>query len=137
MASITTRTKTLKDGRKVKRHRAVYRDATGRQVAKLFGPGTGNGDAKRDAQAWLDAQVHARLSGTAVDRRAGRQAFGEPGRNPARPPAESSILAHRRHQRASLTRSTPNLTTSFRGTHVSSTQRHGTRSQKTGGRSSE
>lgn len=43
---------------------------------KTFGPGTGNGDAKRDAQAWLDAETHARLSGTAVDRRAARQPFG-------------------------------------------------------------
>jgi hypothetical protein len=52
------------------RYRAMWRDSLGRQHGKTF-------RTKADAQWHLDSVVHDRLSGCEVDRRAGRQTFGE------------------------------------------------------------
>lgn len=51
------------------RWRARYRDDSGKEHAKHFG-------RKVDAQAWLDQQTAALVSGTHVDPRAGRITFG-------------------------------------------------------------
>jgi integrase len=50
------------------RYRAMYRDAGGSQVSKVF-------DVRRDAQHWLDERTHERVTGRLGDRRAGRQTF--------------------------------------------------------------
>ena len=70
MASIQVYDITSKrSGKTERRYRAFHRDAGGRLVGKVF-------RTRRDAQHWLDQEAHDRVSGTAVDRKAGRISFG-------------------------------------------------------------